>query len=334
MIMIPTLFGITLVYFVIINMAPGSPVEQKIQQLRFGGMGGQGSTDAGDSKDNAISEEVVEALKKQYGFDKPLHMRYIIWLKNLSRLDFGESFTYEEPAIDIIVSKFPVSIQFGLISLILSYLICIPLGIFKAIKHGSAFDLSSSILLSALYSVPGFMLAILLLVFFAGGDFLEWFPLGSLVSDNYDDLAFFDKIKDRIWHFVLPLASYMVGQFTVLTILMKNSLLDEIKKDYVRTARAKGVSEKVVYLKHAARNALIPIVTGLGSFLSFFLAGSLLIETIFELDGLGLLGYEAVLQRDYNILMSLLFIQSFLMLIGNLISDLAYIIVDPRIDFA
>ena len=214
-------------------MAPGSPVEQKIQQMRFSGMGGQAATDASTSKDNAISEEVVEALKKQYGFDKPLHIRYIIWLKNLSKLDFGESFTYEEPAIDIIVSKFPVSIQFGLMSLLMSYLICIPLGIFKAIKHGTAFDLGSSVLLSALYSIPGFMLAILLLVFFAGGDFLEWFPLGGLVSDNYDELSAFDQMKDRIWHFVLPLASYMVGNFTVLTILMKNSLLDEIKKDYV-----------------------------------------------------------------------------------------------------
>ncbi len=334
MIMVPTLFGITLVYFVIINLAPGSPVEQKIQQMRFSGMGGHGPTDAGSSKENAVSEEVILALKKQYGFDKPLHIRYFIWLKNLSRLDFGESFTYEEPAVDIIISKFPVSIQFGLISLFMSYLICIPLGIFKAVKHGSFFDLGSSILLSALYSIPGFMLAILLLVFFSGGNFLEWFPLGSLVSDNYDELAFFDKVKDRIWHFILPLASYMVGNFTVLTILMKNSLLDEIKKDYVRTARAKGLSEKVVYLKHAARNAMVPIVTGLGSFLSFFLAGSLLIETIFELDGIGLMGYGAVLERDYNVLMALLFIQSFLMLIGNLISDLAYILVDPRIDFS
>ena len=334
MIMIPTLFGITLVYFVIINMAPGSPVEQKLQQLRFGGMGAAGSTDASTSKENAISEEVVEALKKQYGFDKPLHIRYFIWLKNLTKLDFGESFTYEEPAIDIIISKFPVSIQFGVLSLILSYLICIPLGIIKAVKHGGFFDIGSSVLLSALYAIPGFMLAILLLVFFAGGEFFEWFPLGSLVSDNYEDLSLFEKIKDRIWHFCLPLASYMVGNFTVLTILMKNSILDEIKKDYVRTARAKGLSEKVVYLKHAARNAMIPIVTGLGNFLSFFLAGSLLIETIFELDGIGLMGFGAVLERDYNVLMALLFIQSFLMLVGNLISDLAYILVDPRIDFS
>ncbi len=334
MIMIPTLFGITVLCFGIINLAPGSPVEQKIQQLRFGGMGGAGATDAGSSKENAISAEVIEALKIQYGFDKPMHVRYWIWLKNLSKLDFGESFTYEEPATDIIISKFPVSMQFGIISLLLTYLICIPLGIFKAVKHGSKIDLISSVFLSALYSIPGFMLAILLLVFFSGGDFFEWFPLGGLVSDSYEDLTFFEQIKDRIWHFVLPLISYMIGNFTVLTILMKNSLLDEVKKDYVRTARAKGLSEKVVYLKHAARNALIPIVTGLGGFLAFFLAGSLLIEKIFELDGIGLMGFEAIMQRDYNIIMALIFIQSFLMLVGNLISDLAYIVVDPRIDFS
>ncbi|MCO4795294.1 MAG: ABC transporter permease subunit [Bacteriovoracaceae bacterium] len=334
MIMIPTLMGITLVVFVIINLAPGSPVEQKIQQLRFGGMGSSTISDAGDSKDNAVSEEVVEALKKQYGFDKPLHIRYWIWLKNLVKLDFGESFTYEEPAIDIIISKFPVSLQFGIISLIMTYLICIPLGIFKAIKNGSVFDISSSIMLSALYSIPGFMLAILLLVFFAGGDFFEWFPLGGLIGDDYDDFTLWEKIWDRIWHFILPLASYMVGSFTVLTILMKNSLLDEIKKDYVRTARAKGLGEKKVYLKHATRNSLIPIVTGIGGFLSIFFAGSLLIETIFELDGMGLMSYKAVLERDYNILMASVFIQSFLMLIGNLISDICYIFVDPRIDFS
>jgi microcin C transport system permease protein len=333
-IMIPTLFGITILCFGIINLAPGSPVEQKIQQLRFGGMGSVGSTDPGNSKENAVSKEVVEALKKQYGFDKPMHIRYWIWLKNLSRLDFGESFTYEEPATDIIVSKFPVSIQFGIISLLMTYLICIPLGIFKAVKNGTKFDMISSVFLSALYSIPGFMLGILLLVFFSGGTFLDWFPLGELLSDNYDEMTFFEKIKDRIWHFVLPLISYMIGNFTVLTILMKNSLLDEIKKDYVRTARAKGISENIVFLKHAARNALIPIVTGIGGFLSFFLAGSLLIEKIFELDGIGLMGFEAIMQRDYNIIMALIFIQSFLLLIGNLISDLAYIVVDPRIDFS
>lgn len=330
LIMIPTILGITVVVFIIINLAPGSPVEQQIQQLRFSGMGDAG----GGAGDAAVTQEVIDALKAQYGFDQPLHMRYIIWLKNLFALDFGLSFTYEEPALEIIVSKFPVSLQFGIISLILSYLICIPLGIIKAIRHGSAFDLATSAILSALYAVPGFMLGLLLLVFFASGQFFEWFPLGGMISDNYENFTFFEKVRDRVWHFVLPLAAYMVSQFTVLTILMKNSLLEEIKKDYVRTARAKGLSEKKVYFKHAVRNALIPIVTGLGSLLTIFFAGSLLIETIFELDGIGRMSFRAVLERDYNVLMASIFIQSVLMLFGNLISDIAYVVVDPRIDFS
>jgi microcin C transport system permease protein len=330
--MIPTLLGITIVVFGIINLAPGSPIEQKIQQLRFGGMGDSGSSEIGD-KESAVSEEVIEALKKQYGFDKPVHMRYFLWLKNLSKLEFGESFTYEEPVWDVIVSKFPVSLQFGIVSLILSYLVCIPLGVLKATTHGSTFDTLSSVALFGMYSIPSFMLGILLIVFFSGGAFFEWFPVGELVSDNYDDLTTWGKVGDRLVHFILPLVSYMVGQFTILTMLMKNSLLEEIKKDYIRTARAKGVREKFIYLKHALRNALIPIVTGLGSFLSFFFAGGILIETIFQLDGIGLLGYQSVLERDYNVIMGLVFLQSFLMLIGNLLSDLAYVVVDPRIDF-
>ena len=331
--MIPTLFGITLIVFGIINMAPGSPIDQKIQQMRFGGMGGGGGGEGSGSSDSIVTTEVVEALKKQYGFDKPVHVRYLLWLKNLATLDFGESFTYEEPVIDVIFSKFPVSLQFGIASLILSYLICIPLGIMKAIKHGSKFDVTTSVILSAMYSIPGFMLAILLIVFFAGGSFFEWFPVGELYSDNYYEMGFWEALLDRIHHFILPLVCYMVGQFTVLTMLMKNSLLEEVKKDYVRTARAKGLSEKAVYLKHAARNALIPIVTGLGGFLAIFFAGSILLEKIFQLDGIGLLQFQSVLERDYNVIMGLIFIQSVLMLIGNLLSDIAYIFVDPRIDF-
>lgn len=327
LIMIPTLLGITVVVFIIINLAPGSPVEQQIQQLRFGGAGGEGAGDA------AVTQAVIEALNKQYGFDRPLHERYFIWLKNLMSLDFGMSFTYEEPALDIIVSKFPVSLQFGIISLILSYLVCIPLGIMKAVKHNSSFDLASSAALSALYAIPGFMFGILLLLFFASGQFFEWFPLGGLMSDNYEELSTWGKMKDRIWYFILPLASYMVSQFTVLTLLMKNSLLDEVKKDYIRTARAKGLGDRLIYFKHALRNALIPIVTGLGSLLTVFFAGSLLIETIFELDGIGRMSFRAVLERDYNVIMASVFIQSLLMLIGNLISDIAYVVVDPRIDF-
>jgi microcin C transport system permease protein len=334
--MIPTLFGVTIIVFAIINLAPGSPIEQKIQQLRFGGgmdAGGVGAEGVGGG-DSAVSEEVVEALKKQYGFDKPMHIRYWIWLKNLSRLDFGESFTYEEPVMDVVVSKFPVSLQFGLISLFLSYLICIPLGMLKAIKNGSKFDYITSFIIFAMYSIPGFMLGILLIVFFAGGQYFDWFPVGELYSDEYDTLSFMGQILDRVHHFILPLISYMIGSFTILTMLQKNSLLEEIKKDYVRTARAKGVSEKMIYLKHALRNALIPIVTGIGGFLTIFFAGSLLIETIFQLDGMGLLSYQAILERDYNVIMGLVFIQSLLMLVGNLLSDIAYVFVDPRIDFS
>ena len=305
LVMIPTLFGVTIIVFGIINLAPGSPIEQKIQQMRFGGMGAAGAAGSSNNESGAISEEVIEALKIQYGFDKPVHERYWIWLKNLAVLDFGESFSYEEPVIDVVVSKFPVSLQFGVISLFLSYLVCIPLGVLKAVKHGTKFDLISSVSLFAMYAIPGFMLGILLIVFFAGGRYLSWFPIGDLYSDAYFDLSNWGKFVDRVHHFILPLICYMIGSFTILTMLMKNSLLEEIKKDYIRTARAKGLTEREVTMKHALRNALIPIVTGLGGFLSVFFAGSLLIETIFNLDGMGLLGYKSVLDRDYNVIMGL-----------------------------
>lgn len=337
--MIPTLLGVTIIVFIIINLAPGSPIEQKLQALKFGGGASAGGANqiAGSSSQSGsstVSNEVLEALKKQYGFDKPIHERYFLWLKNILTLNLGESFTYEEPVSDVITSKFPVSLQFGLFSLLLSYLISIPLGIYKAVRSGSSFDTLSSIVLFIFYSIPPFMLGILLIVFLGGGSFFDLFPIGGITSDNYDDLSFFNQITDRIHHFVLPLFCYVIGSFTSLTLLMKNSLLEEINKDYVRTARAKGLNEKVVILKHALRNALIPIVTGIGSFLSVFFAGSLLIETIFQLDGIGLLSYKSILSRDYNVIMGLVFFQSLLFLLGNIISDLCYVIVDPRIDFS
>jgi microcin C transport system permease protein len=327
LLMIPTIFGITLLTFVIINLAPGSPIEQKLQQLQFGG--GSSST----TGTVGVSEEVMEALKVQYGFDKPVHIRYLIWLKNLVTLDFGDSFSYEEPVIDVILSKFPVSLQFGLISFFLSYLISIPLGIYKAVKHGGTFDVVSSVLLFIAYSIVPFMLGILLIVFFAGGSFLDLFPIGGVSSDNYETLSLWGKFTDRLHHFFLPLICYTIGSFTTIVMLMKNSILDEIKKDYIRTARAKGLDEKAVYLKHALRNALIPIVTGLGGFLSIFFAGSILLEQVFQLDGIGLLSYTSVLARDYNVIMGLIFLQSLAMLVGNIMSDIAYVWVDPRIDF-
>lgn len=335
MIMIPTLIGITIVVFAIVNLAPGGPVEQKLQQLRFAGAGDGGAAASASNTGGAstVSAEVLEALKKQYGFDKPIHIRYLMWLKNLTKLDFGESFTYEEPVVDVIMSKFPVSLQFGIASLILSYIISVPLGIFMAVKKGQAFDKVATGLLFVMYSIPPLMLGILFIVFLAGESFLDIFPIGGLYSDMYDEMTFFEQIGDRIHHFVLPLICYTINSYTVLTMLMKNSLLDEIKKDYVRTARAKGLAEKVVVFKHGLRNALIPIVTGIGGFLGVFFAGSIIIEQIFQLDGMGLLSYSSVLSRDYNVLMGLIFIQSLLMLFGNILSDIAYVLVDPRIDF-
>ncbi|MBY0516770.1 MAG: ABC transporter permease subunit, partial [Bacteriovoracaceae bacterium] len=230
LVMIPTLIGVTLVVFAVINLAPGSPVEQKLQQLRFGGglsnSGGQSA--AGARGSSTVSDEVLAALNKQYGFDKPLHERYLKWLGNIIRLDFGESFTYDEPVIDVIISKFPISLQFGIVSLILSYLISVPLGIMKALKHGSFFDTFSSFLLFVAYSIPPFMLAILLIVFMASDSFLDLFPIGGAFSDSYSDLSLTGKILDRIHHFILPLVCYTIGSFTSLTLLMKNSLLEEI----------------------------------------------------------------------------------------------------------
>ncbi|AHI04764.1 peptide ABC transporter, permease protein [Bdellovibrio bacteriovorus W] len=336
LLMIPTFLGITLVTFTLINLAPGSPIEQKLQAIRFGAAGGGGGGGAGGGGinsrgDTGVNEEIIEALKKQYGFDKPVHVRYGIWLKNLSRLDFGESFTYQEPVIDVIKSKFPVSLQFGIASLILTYLVCIPLGVRKAIKAGTFFDRASTVVLNLTYSIPPLVLGIFLIVVLAGK--LNLFPLGGFQSDDYEYMTFGAKIWDRVHHFFLPLVCYMIGGFTELSTLMRNSMLDVVKSDYVRTARAKGLSEKVVIFKHALRNALIPIATGLGGFMGAFLAGSLLIEQMFNLDGIGLLGYQSVLSRDYNVIMGLAFISSMLLMTGRIISDVVYVLIDPRIDF-
>lgn len=322
---IPTILGITLVTFVIINMAPGGPIEQKLQKIQMGGGQGGSATQ--------ISQDVLDDLARQYGFDKPIHERYFIWLKNLVRLDFGDSFSYHEPVIDVIVSKFPVSLSFGLASLILTYLVCIPLGVKKAIKAGSTFDQVTGYILYILYSIPPLVMGIFLIVWFAGGSYFDWFPIGGIKSDSYESLSFFGKAGDRVYHFVLPLICYMIGSFTELSMLVRNSMLDVIKSDYIRTARSKGLSDSLVYYKHALRNALIPVATGLGGFLRVFLAGSLIIESIFNLDGIGLLGYNSILARDYNVIMGLTFISSMLLLVGNMVSDVIYVLVDPRIDF-
>nr|BFD58205.1 ABC transporter permease subunit [Bdellovibrio sp. CKG001]BFD61635.1 ABC transporter permease subunit [Bdellovibrio sp. HM001] len=335
LLMIPTFFGITIVTFALINLAPGSPIEQKLQAIRFGAAGGGGGGGGGGGintrGDTSVNEEVIEALKKQYGFDKPIHVRYFIWVKNLVRMDFGESFTYQEPVIDVIKSKFPVSLQFGIASLLLTYLVCIPLGVRKAINAGGGFDRWTTIILNLTYSIPPIVLGIFLIVVLAGK--LNMFPLGGLHSDDYESLTTWGKIVDRAHHFVLPLICYMIGGFTELSTLMRNSMLDVIKSDFVRTARAKGLAERVVVFKHALRNALIPIATGLGGFFGAFLAGSLIIEQMFNLDGIGLLGYQSVLSRDYNVIMGLTFISSMLLMLGRIFSDIIYVLIDPRIDF-
>ena len=323
LIAIPTFLGITLVTFFIINLAPGGPIEQKLQKMQQG-EGAKGSS---------IPPEVLEALVKQYGFDKPVYVRYWIWLKNISTLDFGDSFSYQEPVMDVISSKFPVSLQFGIASFILTYLICIPLGVKKAINAGGIFDQVSGIILYIMVSIPPLVLGIFLIVWFAGGSYFDWFPIGGIKADNYDELTSGAKILDRIYHFILPLTCYVMGSFTELSMLVRNSMLDVVKSDYIRTARAKGLSNKIVYFKHALRNALIPVATGLGGFLRVFLAGSLIVETIFNLDGIGLLGYQSILSRDYNVIMGLTFISSLLLLVGNMMSDFIYVLVDPRIDF-
>lgn len=331
--MIPTLIGITLITFVIINLAPGGPIEQMLRDIRFGAaMEGTGGGESSLTHEG-VNEEILEELRKQFGFDKPLLVRYGLWLGNLATLDFGDSFVHEEPVIDVITSKFPVSLSFGIASFILTYLVCIPLGIAKAVKDGERFDTATSALVFAGYSVSPVMLGILLIVLFGGGSFLDWFPISGMVSDFYDEMGFWAKVGDRIHHMVLPLACYLIGNFATLTLLMKNSILEEIGKAYVVSARAKGLSEKSVLFGHVLRNALIPIATGLGGFLGVFFVGNLFIEQIFSLDGMGLLFYNALLARDYPVLLGLLTLISLVMVVGNLISDFLYVMVDPRIDF-
>lgn len=330
--MIPTLLGISLLTFLLINAAPGGPVEQRLRQLKFAeGSGGAGASSAGN--DNAVTQEVLDALNKQYGFDKPIHQRYLIWLGKLVKLDFGDSFSYHRPVWDLIAGKFPVSLTFGITAFLLGYLICIPLGILKALKAGSAFDVGTSALVFFLYSIPAFMLGILLIVTLGPGGY-DLFPIQGVHSELYESRNWLGQVLDRMRHAVLPLTCYTIGSYATLTILMRNSLLEEVKKDYVRTARAKGLSSGAVIGRHALRNALLPIATGLGGVLGVFFAGALLIETIFNLDGIGLLMYNSVLQRDFNVIMGLVMLSSGAALLGNLLSDLIYVLIDPRIDFS
>lgn len=324
LLMIPTLIGISIVCFFITRILPGGPIEQAIAQMTTKG-------DAGLTK--RINEKEIERLKKIYGFDKPAYIQYFVWMKNILKGDFGESFRTHKPVLTEIGEKIPISLIFGLTGFFLSYIICIPLGVKKALSHNTAFDTASSVAVYVGYSIPGFALGVLLLVLLGGGTFLNLFPLTGVVSNNFESLSFFGKVLDVIHHMVLPVFCYSIGGFAVLTSLMKNSLMDELNKDYVRAALAKGVPYKKVIFRHALRNALIPIATGVGGLFGAFFAGSILIEKVFTIPGMGLLGYESIVQRNYPVVLGLIIIQSLFNLLGRILSDFALVVVDPRITF-
>lgn len=331
LLIIPTFLGITLVTFLILQFVPGGPLEMAIMQMRTGGQ--QGSEQGNNNTTQSIPQEAIEELKKFYGFDKPIYERYIIWVGNLVQFDLGNSYKYNEPVWDVISSRFPVSIYFGLIGFSLTYLICVPLGVYKAVKNGSTFDFVSSALVFIGYSIPGFAFGAMMLVLFGGGSFWDVFPLGGFRSSDWELLSSSEKIWDKVQHTFLPVLSYMIGSFATLTILTKNSVIENLSQDYIRTAYSKGLSEKKVIFGHALRNSLIPISTGLGHAISLVLAGSFLIEKVFNINGMGLLGYESIIERDYPVVMGILVISTVLLLIGNILSDILYAIVDPRIRF-
>jgi microcin C transport system permease protein len=332
LLVIPTFLGITVVVFVITHFVPGGPVERQIMRMRMGGMGEAGAV-AGGRAEIALPEDAIQEIRRYYGFDKPVYVRYAQWLWNVLHLNLGNSYIYQDPVWDVIKARFPISIFLGLTGFLLGYLICIPLGVLKAIRHGSRFDLISSAMVFMGYAVPGWALGTALLVLFGGGSFWSLFPLGGFRPDNWAYLSLWGKITAQIHYMFLPVLCYMVGGFATLTILTKNSLMENLGQDYVRTAFAKGLHERRVIFKHALRNSLIPLVTGLGNAISLVLAGSFLIERVFNIDGMGYLGYTAILQRDYPVALGILVIDSLLMLVGNILSDMIYAAVDPRIRF-
>lgn len=348
LLIIPTLFGIMLLNFVIVQAAPGGPVEQtlaKMQGMQTGAQGQFGESgevsagggsggSSGYRGSEGLQPQLIERIEKLYGFDKPAHERFFLMVRNYLSFDFGESFFRDRSVVDLIIEKMPVSISLGLWSTLIIYLVSIPLGIRKAVTDGSRFDVWSSSVIIVGYAIPGFLFAILLIVLFAGGSYLDWFPLRGLTSANFDDLSWYAKIGDYFWHLVLPVTANVIGGFATLTFLTKNSFLDEMGKQYVITARAKGLEHRRVLYGHIFRNAMLIVIASLPTLLiSLFFTGALLIEVIFSLDGLGLLGFEAVLNRDYPVVFGTLFIFTLLGLILKLISDLTYVLVDPRIDF-
>lgn len=341
LLIIPTLFFILLINFVVIQIAPGGPVEQAIQQAEaFQGMGTTGGETAATSNSSnyqgakGLSDEMVAKIEAQYGFDKPAHERFWKMLTSYVQLDFGTSFFKDKPVTQLLWEKLPVSLSLGLWSTLLIYLISIPLGIKKARQHGLLFDKATSILLAIGYAIPAFAFAILLIVFFAGGSYFQWFPLQGLVSENFAQLSLWGKITDYFWHMTLPLLAMVIGGFAGLTYLTKYSFMEELNKQYVLAARSKGLTESRVLYGHVFRNAMLIVIAGLPEALvGIFFVGNLFIEIIFNLDGLGLLGFEAIVQRDYPVIFGTLFIFTLLGLILRLISDVLYQVIDPRISF-
>ncbi len=358
LLMIPTLIGIMLVTFAVIQFAPGGPVERVIAKIqgtdidataRIGGsgageVGGQGEAAAGSGQNQGagfkyrgaqgLDPEFIKKLEQQFGFDKPVYERFLLMMRNYLTFDFGDSYFRDVSVISLIKEKMPVSISLGLWLTLISYVVSVPLGIAKAVRDGADFDVWTSAVIVAGYAIPGFIFAILLVILFAGGSYFSWFPLRGLTSEGSENWPWYSQALDYAWHLVLPLLALGVSSFATMTLLTKNSFLDEIKKQYVITARAKGLSERGVLYGHVFRNAMLLVIAGFpGAFISAFFSGALLIETIFSLDGLGLLGYKSVIDRDYPVVFATAYIFSLLGLVVGLVSDLIYTWIDPRIDF-
>jgi microcin C transport system permease protein len=348
LLIIPTLFGIMVINFIIVQAAPGGPVEQMIARIqgvavsataRVSGTGAEVSAPQGGGQSvyrgaRGLDPAFIKEIERQFGFDKPAHERFIQMIGNYIRFDFGKSFFRDQSVVDLVLQKMPVSISLGLWTTLLIYLISIPLGIAKAVRDGSRFDVWTSGVVVVGNAVPAFLFAILLIVLFAGGRYFDWFPLRGLTSDNWSALGLADKIIDYFWHITLPILSMVIGGFAGLTMLTKNSFLEEINKQYVVTARSKGLPEQRVLYGHVFRNAMLIVVAGFPSaFVGILFTGALLTEIIFSLDGLGLLGFEAAINRDYPVMFGTLYFFTLLGLVLNLIGDLAYHVVDPRIDF-
>src|SRR5438552_8762320 len=329
LLIIPTFLGITFAVFVVMHFVPGGPVERQIMRYKMA-VANQGGVGVGPID---LPAEAIDEMKRYYGFDKPVYTRYAVWFWNVLHLDLGNSYIYQEPVWDVIKSRFPISLFLGLTGFVMSYLVCVPLGVWKAVKHNSKFDFLSSFVVFLGYSIPGWALGTAFLFLFVGGSLFDLFPLGGFRPENWQYLGFFQKITAQIHYMFLPVLCYMIDSFATLTILTKNSLLETLGQDYVRTAFAKGLNERRVIFVHALTNSLIPLVTGLGNAISLVLAGSFLIERVFNIDGMGYLGYTAILQRDYPVALGILVVDSLLMLVGNILSDMIYAAVDPRIRF-